>query len=274
VTYKDILLDIDDPVAVITLNRPHALNAWTTTMGEEVRDAVHAAARNPSVVGLVITGAGRGFCAGADLNDVRAAADAPASEPGDRLGQVSSPAPQGPREAATYLQGIPKPVVAAINGPVAGMGVPIALACDYRIMSTSAFLTTSFAERGLVAEFGVSWLLTRLVGPSRALDLLFSARRVGSQEALEFGLVNRAVPKDEVLADAIAYVKGLAEASSPASMAAMKRQVYAGLQTGLAEAERLAAELMDESHGRPDFAEGVQAFLERRRPNFPRLGTA
>jgi len=154
------------------------------------------------------------------------------------------------------------------------MGVPIALACDYRIMSTSAFLTTSFAERGLVAEFGVSWLLTRLVGPSRALDLLFSARRVGSQEALDFGLVNRAVPKDEVLADAIAYVRGLAESSSPASMAAMKRQVYAGLQTGLAAAERLAAELMDESHGRPDFAEGVQAFLERRRPNFPRLGTA
>jgi enoyl-CoA hydratase/carnithine racemase len=178
------------------------------------------------------------------------------------------------RGTYTYLLSVPKPIIAAINGPVAGMGVPIVLACDLRFMSESAVLTTSFAQRGLVAEWGLSWLLTRLVGPAHALDLLFSARRVDAAEAVRIGLVNRAVPADQTLTAAQDYVRELARGSSPASMAVMKRQVYSELHAGLGAAERHAIELMIESFGRPDFKEGVASFLERREPQFGRLGAS
>jgi enoyl-CoA hydratase/carnithine racemase len=175
------------------------------------------------------------------------------------------------RGTYTYLLSVPKPVIAAINGPVAGMGVPIALACDLRFMNEDTVLTTSFAQRGLVAEWGLSWLLTRLVGPAHALDLLYSARRVGGAEAAQIGLVNRALPADEVVTAAQDYVRELARTSSPTSMAIMKRQVYTELHAGLGAAERNALELMRESFGRPDFAEGVASYVERRDPKFPRL---
>jgi enoyl-CoA hydratase/carnithine racemase len=140
-------------------------------------------------------------------------------------------------------------------------------------MNEETVLTTSFAQRGLVAEWGLSWLLTRLVGPAHALDLLYSARRVRGDEAARIGVVNRALPPDEVLPAAQEYVRGLARSSSPASMAVMKRQVYTELHAGLGAAERRAIELMAESFTRPDFAEGVKSYVERRDPVFPRLPT-
>ena len=176
------------------------------------------------------------------------------------------------RGTYTYLLSVPKPIIGAINGAVAGMGVPIVLSCDIRIMNEAAVLTTSFAQRGLVAEWGLSWLLTRLVGPSHALDLLYTARKVHGDEAYRIGLVNRVVPAEDVLSTAVDYVRDLAMSSSPASMAVMKRQVYTELHAGLGAAERNAIELMRESFNRPDFAEGVKSFLERRPPDFPRLG--
>ena len=276
--YEDILFAVDDPVATITLNRPESLNAWTRTMAREVRDAVGRAERNPAVVGIVITGAGRGFCAGADMKDLSTlssrdqdGAAAPFTEP-DAAPPGDATWGDDLRGTYTYLLSVPKPIIAAINGPVAGMGVPIVLACDLRFMNESAVLTTSFAQRGLVAEWGLSWLLTRLVGPSHALDLLFSARRVDGAEAFRMGLVNRAVPGDETLTAAQDYVRELARGSSPASMAVMKRQVYTELHAGLGAAERRSIELMIESFGRPDFKEGVASFLERRAPQFGRLG--
>jgi len=166
---------------------------------------------------------------------------------------------------------VPKPVIAAINGPVAGMAVPIVLACDLRFMAEDAVLLTAFAQRGLIAEWGISWLLPRLVGPAAALDLLFSSRKVTGTEAAALGLVNAALPADQVLAHAQEYVRGLAGTSSPTSMAIMKRQVYQQLHAGLLGAEREARELMLESFGRPDFREGVLAFTERRPPRFERL---
>ena len=278
--YDEILYDVADPVATITLNRPTALNAWTPTMELEVRDAVGRAARDTAVVGIVVTGAGRGFCAGADLGTLRSISDGSIGEGGRPMGgaEVAFPGDEtwgdDLRGTYTYLLSVPKPIVAAINGPVAGMGVPIALCCDLRFMAEDTVLTTSFTERGLVAEWGIAWLLPRLVGSANALDLLFSSRKITGREAAAMGVVNRALPADAVLAAACDYVADLARRCSPTSMAVMKRQVYQQLHAGLGPVEREAQALMVESFGRPDFAEGVAAFFEKRPPRFGRIGEA
>jgi enoyl-CoA hydratase/carnithine racemase len=272
--YDKILYEVDDPVATITLNRPESLNGFSQAMGAEVRHAVSRAEADPAVVGIVLTGAGRAFCAGADMNVLTAITDGTGSvdtvDPG-----LDVPAdPDRPDDLAgeyTYLMAGRKPSVAAINGAVAGMAVPIALACDVRFMAEDAPLLTAFAQRGLIAEWGLSWLLTRLAGPGVAMDLLLSSRKVRGSECAALGLVNAAMPADEVLPHAVAYVRGLAERCSPASMAVMKRQVYSQLHAGLGPAEREAQRLMVESFGRPDFAEGVQSFLQKRPPKFARL---
>jgi enoyl-CoA hydratase/carnithine racemase len=272
--YEQILFEVDGPVATITLNRPEALNAWTTRMAAEVRHAVGRAEQDPDVVGIVITGAGRGFCAGADMNMLAgiAGGDGEALNADDLAAEVGR-ADWGDdlRGEYTYLMSVPKPIVAAINGPVAGMGVPIVLACDLRFMAAEAVLTTSFSQRGLVAEWGISWLLPRLAGAAVALDLLFSARKIDGAEAERLGLVNRVLPATEVAAAAQQYVRDLAERCSPTSMAIMKRQVYQQLHAGLGPAEREARELMVESFGRPDFREGVQSYMEKRPPRFAPL---
>jgi enoyl-CoA hydratase/carnithine racemase len=276
-SYEEIIYQVDDPVATITLNRPQALNAWTDRMGLEVRHAVAAAEADPRVVGIVITGAGRGFCAGADMNRLSAvSAGTYAAEtlPDDLAADPGDPSFGDDLHLGThtYLLSVPKPVIAAINGPVAGMAVPIVLACDLRFMATDAVLVTAFAQRGLVAEWSISWLLPRLAGPAVALDLLFSSRKVTGVEAAALGLVNAALPREQVLSYAQQYVRDLAATSSPTSMAIMKRQVYQQLHAGMLEAEREARLLMRESFERPDFREGVTSFVERRPPVFERLG--
>jgi len=281
--FEHVTYEVDDPVATITLNRPDQLNAWTARMGHEVAAAVGQAESDPAVVGIVLTGAGRGFCSGADLamlSDVTA-------EQGDsdsreraaaQIIEASLAMPGDPdagddlRGPYTYLMSLAKPVIAAINGPVAGMGVPVALACDIRLMSMSAVITTSFSQRGLIAEWGIAWQLSRLVGPAHALDLLFTARKVGAAEAERIGLVNRAVPADDLLTAARDYIVDLAEHCSPTSIAVIKRQVYLDLHRGLADAERDAERLMAESFARADFQEGVQSYLQRRPPKFQRIG--
>ncbi len=277
--YQEIVYEVDDPVATITLNRPDVLNAWTDRMGFEMRHAVASAEADPRVVGIVLTGAGRGFCAGADMKRLSAVSagnrtveevtDDLASDPGDPA--YGADLHDG---TYTYLMSVPKPVIAAIKRPVAGMAVPIALACDLRFMAQDAVLTLAFSQRGLVAEWGVSWLLPRLVGPAAALDLLCSSRKVTGTEAAALGLVNAALPRDEVLPRARHYVRELAATVSPASMAIMKRQVYQQVHAGMLAAEREAYQLMVESFGRPDFREGVASFVERRPPRFPRLRAA
>jgi enoyl-CoA hydratase/carnithine racemase len=274
--YEEIRYDVDDPVATITLNRPDVLNAWTDRMAAEVRHAVAAAEADPRVVGIVLTGAGRGFCAGADLRRLSAigAGDSRAMPvPADLAANPGDPSFGDDLHLGTYtyLLSVPKPVIAAINGPVAGMAVPIVLACDLRFMADDAVLTTSFSQRGLIAEWGIGWLLPRLAGTAVALDLLFSSRKITGTEAAALRVVNAALPRDEVLAHAQQYVRDLAATASPSSLAVMKRQVYHQLHGGLLAAEREAYQLMLESFGRPDFREGVNSYLERRPPSFQRL---
>jgi enoyl-CoA hydratase/carnithine racemase len=282
-TFEQVRYEVDDPVATITLNRPDQLNAWTARMGHEVAAAIGEAEHDPAVVGIILTGAGRGFCAGADMGMLASVTD-PDGDGGAReraAGEIigSSVAVPGDPDAGqdlrgtyTYLMSVAKPIIGAINGPVAGMGVPVVLACDLRLMSTSAVLTTSFAQRGLIAEWGTAWQLAHLVGPAHALDLLFSARKIGADEAERIGLVNRALAPDELLPAARDYIVNLAEHCSPASIAVIKRQVYLDLHRGLGDAGGHAERLMVESFGRPDFQEGVQSYLQRRPPKFERIG--
>lgn len=249
---------IEDGVAVLTLNRPERLNAWTPEMGRVYFAALDECAASEEIRVVVVTGAGRGFCAGADMQDLQAL-----GEGSERAGSAAyDPRPQ------TFPLSVPKPILAAINGPCAGIGLVLALMCDVRFAAAQAKLTTAFARRGLVAEHGISWMLPRLVGPARALDLLLSGRVVLGEEAARLGLVNRALKPAELLAETMSYAHELAVNCSPASMATMKRQVYADLQRELPDALAEADRLMVASFSAPDFSEGVASFLERRDARF------
>jgi enoyl-CoA hydratase/carnithine racemase len=278
----------DDGVAVLTLNRPDRLNAWTGELEQQYFGALRECAASEQVRVIVVTGAGRGFCAGADmqsLQDIGAAVsgaggeNGPASENGAAsAGGAAVAGADGDAQAAareqtpqTFTLSVPKPVIAAINGPCAGIGLVLALMCDVRFVAENAKLTTAFARRGLVAEHGISWILPRLVGPARALDLLLSGRVVLGREAVELGLCNRATPAETVLEETLAYARELATQCSPASMAQMKRQVYAAMEEPMAEAVAEADRLMLASFAEPDFAEGVASFMERREPRFAPL---
>jgi enoyl-CoA hydratase/carnithine racemase len=256
-----VLMNIEEGVALLTLNRPDRLNAWTAEMQVTYFDLLEQCADREDVRAIVVTGAGRGFCAGADMQNLQTLA----SDDGELTPGEHDSRP------VTYPLTIAKPIIAAINGPCAGLGLVVALMCDLRFAATHAKMTTSFARRGLVAEHGISWILPRLVGPARTLDLLLSARVVLGPEAAELGLVNRAVADESVVAEALAYARMLASESSPASMARIKRQVYGDYELGLDRALEEANRLMLESFSGSDFAEGVQSFLERRTPQFAPL---
>src|SRR5579875_1535609 len=357
-----VLIEVADDVALLTLNRPERLNAWTPELQSRYFDLLEECASRADVRAIVLTGAGRGFCAGADMqhlgqlmqaggelptqrqagdsgevsdasaaggrSDASAAGrsdasaggrsdasaggrsdasaggrsdasaggrpdasaggrpDAPAggrsdaSAGGRSSGPPGEPAGQRPvglpdERPVSFPLSIPKPIMAAINGPCAGLGLVYAVMCDVRFAAAGAKITTAFSRRGLVAEHGISWMLPRLIGPARALDLLLSGRVILGTEAAELGLVNRAVEDDRLLEEAMAYARMLASECSPASMAHMKRQVYGDLERTLTDSVERANHLMLASFTGPDFAEGVQSFLERRAPKFaPFDGTA
>ncbi|HEV2982397.1 MAG TPA: enoyl-CoA hydratase [Solirubrobacteraceae bacterium] len=254
-----VLMAVDDGVAVLTLNRPERLNAWTDEMEHTYFGLLDECAASGDVRAIVVTGAGKGFCAGADMQGLQQLSD------GGFDGANGARAQRRPQ--ATPLS-VPKPIIAAINGACAGIGLVQALMCDIRFAARGAKFTTAFARRGLVAEHGISWILPRLVGPARALDLLLSGRVLLGDEAAELGLVNRAMEPEQLLDFATGYARDLARNCSPSSMATMKRQVYADLQRPLIDAVAEADALMLESFARPDFAEGVASFVEKREPSF------
>jgi enoyl-CoA hydratase/carnithine racemase len=253
-----VLKTVDDGVAVLTLNRPERLNAWTQEMERVYFGMLAECATSEDVRVVVVTGAGRGFCAGADMQDLQGLGE-------NGVADVDAASERTPQ---TFPLSIPKPIIAAINGPCAGIGLVQALMCDLRFVADDAKLTTAFARRGLVAEHGISWILPRLVGPARALDLLLSGRVVLGGEAAEMGLANRAFARGTVLERTLAYAHELATECSPASMATIKRQIYAALDQQLPDALAEADLAMLESFGAPDFVEGVSSFVERRRPLF------
>jgi enoyl-CoA hydratase/carnithine racemase len=274
--YEHILYEVRDRVATVTLNRPDKLNAWTAVMGREVRQAMEDAARDEAVRVIVLTGAGRGFCAGADMGLLSGLAE-PGGDGGGRevaargaeAAQTGGPGPRTEfRGPYAYFPTVPKPIVAALNGATAGLGLVVALYCDVRIASADAVFTTSFARRGLIAEHGISWLLPRVVGLPRALDLMLSARRIDAAEALAMGLVNRVVPAADLMPGVAAYARELADLVSPRSMGVVKRQLWEAQFQTLGEATAVAAEEMLRSFASEDFKEGVAHFVEKRAPRF------
>lgn len=274
--YQDILYEVQDPVAIITMNRPDALNALTGRMMAEMRHAFAAAEKDPAVVGMVLTGAGRGFCAGADMAGLSATASGERGEAPDLSDLDAKPGnpDMGPNFEITYtyLLALQKPLIAAINGPCAGLGFCYACLADMRIVERQAKFTTAFSQRGLIAEHGCSWLLPRLIGTGRALDLLWSARKFTGEEAKELGLAERLVEQGESLQTAIDYIKQLASVVSPTSIKVIKAQVYRHLNMELGEAMAETNTWMAESLKREDFKEGVSSFMEKRLPKFKRLG--
>jgi enoyl-CoA hydratase/carnithine racemase len=257
-----VLYEVRDPgVALITLNRPDRLNAWTGPLERALYARLETAAADTAVRVIVVTGAGRGFCAGADMEMLQSLG------PRERSGADTAALPRTPRFVTT----IPKPVIAALNGACAGIGMAFAMMCDLRFAAQGAKITTSFSRRGLIGEYGMAWVLPRVVGGPAALDLLLSARVVLAEDAVGMGLVNRVLPVDALLPESLAYAADLATSCSPASMAAIKRQVWDGFDQSLAEADSWAGQLMQRSLGRDDFREGVQSFVERRAPHFAPL---
>jgi enoyl-CoA hydratase/carnithine racemase len=256
----------DSGVAVLTLNRPERMNGWGGGLATTFYSRLDDAEANPDVRAIVVTGSGRAFCAGADMGNLNTISNATvdAAEGTDVNKLVGSRHPH-------FVTTLRKPVIAAINGACAGMGLTLALVCDVRFAADGAKFTTSFARRGLIAEYGISWILPRVVGWGAAMDLLLSGRVFLADEAAELGLVKEVVAPEDLMPRAIAYAEDIAANCSPSSLAVIKQQVYADTMRDVFEASAVAEKLMHASMLRPDFIEGITSFFEKRPPNFPPL---
>jgi enoyl-CoA hydratase/carnithine racemase len=251
----ELIVDGSEPgIVQLVLHRPHELNAWTLSLEKALFGALDAARVDPAVRVVVITGSGRGFCAGA---------------PRDMLGGAARPTE--PRRQLRELVEFPKPIVAAVNGPAIGLGLALAIACDIRICDSEATLATAFAKLGLVAEHGTAWLLPRLVGRTNATDLLLSGRTVTGAEAEAIGLVNRAVAPGTALAEALSYARTLVETCAPQSWATIKKQLVDTEAATLAEANDQSIALMKPALASMDHREAVAAWREKRPPQFSPL---
>jgi len=258
VTQDTIRCNVDHSVATVTLNRPDRMNAWTLQMEGEYFDVLEALDDDKSVRAVVLTGAGRGFCPGLDANEL-----ADVSQRDD---------PTRPRVRPVYYPlSFRKPLIAAINGGCAGIGLLQALVCDVRFAAEDAKISTAVARRGIVAEFGLSWMLTRVVGHAVASDLLLSARAVTGHEAAALGLVSRSVPTSIVLATALEYAKNLADTCSPLAMASIKRQLLAEWSRSIAESSDDSQDLLRGGDFVGDMKEGIASFVAHRPPAFPGL---
>jgi enoyl-CoA hydratase/carnithine racemase len=244
-------------------------------MEKEVFDAMKTADGDDNVRVIILTGSGRGFCAGADMQSLGAVATDP-----NVIKQLEQQLAAGPggshrsdirsdfQKTYSYFPSISKPILGALNGPTVGLGFVISLYCDIRFASDAAKFSTAFSRRGLIAEHGISWMLPRLVGISNALDLIFSARLIDSAEALHMGLVSRVCPQASLMDEVRAYALELANNVSPRSLKVMKQQVYNALFQGLGEAIDVANSEMLKSFQCEDFHEGVAHFLQKRPPQF------
>jgi enoyl-CoA hydratase/carnithine racemase len=255
---------LDSGVAVLTLNRPERMNGWGGGLAAKFYALLDQAEADPNVRTIVVTGSGRAFCAGADMGNLSSIENATTDGETDIAKLVGERHPH-------FVATLRKPVIAAINGACAGIGLTQALMCDVRFAAEGAKFTTSFARRGLIAEYGISWILPRVVGWGAALDLLLSGRVFYADEAAALGLVNEVVAPEELLPRAVAYAEDIAANCAPSSLAVIKQQVYADSMRDVVEASECAEKLMHESMQRPDFIEGITSFFEKRPPNFPPL---
>jgi enoyl-CoA hydratase/carnithine racemase len=271
---QETLYNVANRVATITLHRPDKLNAWTALMESEVRSHMEDAEQDDEVRVIVLTGAGRGFCAGADMSLLSAVAERGLDYRGlddrgreqvlrDGANRREGVAPDFQKKYS-YFPAIGKPVIAAINGPVVGLGLVITLYCDLRLASDASRFSTTFARRGLIAEYGMAWMLPRIIGIANALDLLFSARTIDAAEALRMGLVNRVFPQETFLEKAQESAQELASTVSPRSLRIIKRQLYEAMSQPLAEAFDISVREMMACFRTEDFKEGVAHFVQKR----------
>jgi enoyl-CoA hydratase/carnithine racemase len=262
--------DVQDRVATLTLNRPERLNSWTGRMHTEYRWILDQAERDAGVRAIVVTGTGRGFCAGADSAALERHVERGGYDPGTPLELARPGYGVRPEFDANFAFqfGLTKPVIAAINGPAAGVGLVIACYADLRFAVRGAKLTTAHGKLHLPAEYGLSWLLPRLIGLTRANDLLLSSRIFSTDEAFEMGLVNALFEPDELLPHSYQYARRLADEVSPGSLRETKRQIYTDLHRDVGSAVREADALLERMTSEADYREAVAAFLEKRPPRW------
>ena len=267
-SYEHILYDVKDSIATITLNRPDKLNAYTATMGAELEDAFIAADEDDAVRVIIVTGAGRGFCAGADISGGASAFDTKSGN--TAMFQGGQPRRSGGNGFVGAIYNCRKPSIAAINGPAVGVGITLALPMDIRIASSEAKFGFVFARRGLVPEAGSAWFLPRLVGLDQALRWCLSGRVFPAAEALEGGLVSEVVAPDQLLARARAIAAEMVENTAPVSVALTRHMLwqYSSLPSPF-EVMKIDGALSVELGAGPDVKEGVASFLEKRKPDFP-----
>lgn len=273
-SFRHIIYEVQANAAIITFNRPAQLNAWNYTLLEEMLEAVALAENNMNVIGIIFTGKGKAFCAGADLEMLQ-----DIIEDGEPK-QITNPVPGDPgmpagyRRAFSFLSSVRKPVISAINGPCVGIALALILYSDLRFIGESAYIKSAFSERGLAAEHGVSWILPRIIGIDKALDILLSSRKIYAKEATEMGLATRTFPDDELLLKSVEYVNELAKHCAPNSLRIIKAQVYRALNdemdASLAETEKI----MLETFKGDELKEGIAAFMEQRKPIFKGVGKA
>jgi enoyl-CoA hydratase/carnithine racemase len=260
-----VLFDLlDSGVAVVTLNRPDRMNAWGGGLAAAFYHCMDRAEADSAVRVIVLTGNGRAFCAGADMGDGGSIGGASIEGDTDVTALVGERHPH-------FVTGMRKPIIAAINGACAGIGLTQALMCDIRFAAAGAKFTTAFSRRGLIAEYGISWILPRVVGWGASLDLLLSGRTFYAEEARELGLVKEVVPPAELMPRVLAYAEDMAVHCAPSALAVIKRQLYEDALRNVHDTSDTAEKLMHESMLRPDFIEGITAFFEKRQPDFPPL---
>jgi len=263
-----------DGIATITLHRPDRLNAWTGRMHHEYRWCIERAERDPEVRAVVVTGAGRGFCAGADSKALEGHVAKGGYDPGtpDEMPEPGYGVYPAFDADFAFHFGLSKPVVAAINGPAAGVGLVLACYADLRFAVPGVKFTTAHGKLNLPAEYGLSWLLPRLVGLTRANDLMFTSRIFTSDEAYEMGLLNGLVPAESLLEHTYDYVRRMIETVSPASIAATKAQMYIDCHRDVGAAVADSRARIDAMMKQPDYVEAIRAFTEKRPPQWGRGG--
>ena len=263
---------VDSGIATITLHRPERMNAWTGRMHTEYRYCLNLAEQDATVRAIVVTGAGRGFCVGGDAEALQGHVNKGGYDPGTP-GTLARPgygtAPEFDASFAFHF-GLSKPVIAAINGPAAGVGLALACFADLRFAAAGIKMTTAHGKLNLPAEYGLSWLLPRMIGLTRANELLLTSRPFLSEEALAFGLLNGVYAAEELLTETYAFTRNMVATVSPNSLRQTRWQVYRDLHRDVGTSVRDSEVLLNAMMREPDYAEGVAAFTEKRKPTWHR----